>query len=165
MTQSEPRGDAGGKTDPARRRTAIITGGASGIGRALAEELARAGVHVVLADRQLELAEQVAADIRVRGGSATVAELDVRDADRFRAVVQTTVAQGNCLDYLFNNAGIGVTGEMREYESWDWDDVIEPKWWRIVWYLERLSPWLLDRSTEHLLTQIRRSLEAPRSQH
>ena len=60
-----------------RGRSAIITGGASGIGRALAEELAWAGVRVTLADRQAALAEQVAAAIRARGGSAVATELDV----------------------------------------------------------------------------------------
>ena len=106
-------------------RTAIVTGGASGIGRALAEELAGAGVHVVLADRQVELAEEVAAGIRKRGGAAVAAELDVRDADRFRALVQLTAAKMGHLDYLFNNAGIIVGGETHEFSPADWDDVID----------------------------------------
>jgi NAD(P)-dependent dehydrogenase (short-subunit alcohol dehydrogenase family) len=68
------------------------------------------GVHIVIADRQVELAEEVAADIGARGGSAVVNELDVRVADRFREVVQTIVSRMGRLDYLFNNAGIGVGG-------------------------------------------------------
>ena len=64
---------------------AVVTGAASGIGQALAEALAARGVPVTLADRQLELAEGVAAGIRERGGSASAAELDVRDAARFRS--------------------------------------------------------------------------------
>jgi NAD(P)-dependent dehydrogenase (short-subunit alcohol dehydrogenase family) len=108
-----------------RNRSAVVTGGASGIGRALAAELASSGVYVVLADRQVELAEQTAADIRARGGAAIAVELDVRDADRFREVAQMTVAQAGRLDYLFNNAGIGVAGEVREYEPADWDEVID----------------------------------------
>ncbi len=106
-------------------RCAILTGGASGIGRALAEELALRGVHVVLADRQLELAEEVATGIRERGGSARATELDVRDLERFRQVVKDTWAETGRLDYLFNNAGIGAAGEMREYEPGDWDEVID----------------------------------------
>jgi NAD(P)-dependent dehydrogenase (short-subunit alcohol dehydrogenase family) len=50
--------------------TAIITGGASGIGRAFGEELARRGSEVVLADLQIELAKEVASGIRVAGGKA-----------------------------------------------------------------------------------------------
>jgi NAD(P)-dependent dehydrogenase (short-subunit alcohol dehydrogenase family) len=106
-------------------RTAIVTGGASGIGRAIAEELARGGVHVVLADRQIELAQQVAAAIRERGGSASASELDVRDADGFRRVVQETVAESGRLDYLFNNAGIIVAGRTHGFQAADWDEVID----------------------------------------
>jgi NADP-dependent 3-hydroxy acid dehydrogenase YdfG len=106
-------------------RSAIVTGGASGIGRALAEALAATGVGVVLADRQADLAEQGAAAIAARGGSATAAELDVRDVDRFRHVVQDTVARAGRLDYLFNNAGIGLGGEAHEFGPADWDDVID----------------------------------------
>jgi NAD(P)-dependent dehydrogenase (short-subunit alcohol dehydrogenase family) len=50
--------------------TAIVTGGASGIGRALAEELAKRGCEVVLADLQIELAEEVASEINASGGKA-----------------------------------------------------------------------------------------------
>lgn len=106
-------------------RSAIVTGGASGIGRALGVELASTGVHVVLADRQEDLAEEAAAKIRTQGGGATATELDVRDSNRFHDVVQQTVERWGDLDYLFNNAGIGVGGELRDYELADWDDVID----------------------------------------
>jgi NAD(P)-dependent dehydrogenase (short-subunit alcohol dehydrogenase family) len=106
-------------------RTAIVTGAASGIGRALAEALADTGVDVVLADRQADVAERIAADIRGRGRAAGAVELDVRDAGRFREVVERTVARTGRLDFLFNNAGIGVGGEARDYDAADWDDVID----------------------------------------
>ena len=105
------------------KRSAIITGGASGIGCALAEELARAGVYVVLADRQVDLSEQVASGIRARGGVGIATELDVRDFDRFQTVVKATVAEAGRLDYLFNNAGFAVAGEIRDYDLADWEDV------------------------------------------
>jgi NAD(P)-dependent dehydrogenase (short-subunit alcohol dehydrogenase family) len=106
-------------------RTAIVTGAASGIGRALSEELARKGVHVVLADRQIELAELAAAGIRERGGSATASALDVRDADAFRSLVEETARASGRLDYLFNNAGIIVAGKAHGFEPADWDQVID----------------------------------------
>lgn len=106
-------------------RTALVTGAASGIGRALAEALAERGVRVTLADRQATLAEEVAAGIRARGGRAQAAELDVRDLARFRGVVEAAAAGAGRLDYLFNNAGIGVAAEMRDYDAADWDDVID----------------------------------------
>ena len=113
------------KEHESNTRSAIVTGGASGIGRALAEELAGAGIQVVLADRQVELAGEVAAGIREGGGTATVADLDVRDFDRFRELVQHTVSNFGRLDYLFNNAGIVVIGEARDFDLADWDEVID----------------------------------------
>lgn len=105
--------------------TAIVTGAASGIGRALALELAAGGAHVVLADRQLAAAEETARAIRGAGGSAVAAELDVRSAAAFRALVDETVARTGRLDYLFNNAGIAVSGWAAEFTAADWDDVID----------------------------------------
>jgi NADP-dependent 3-hydroxy acid dehydrogenase YdfG len=106
-------------------RTALVTGAASGIGRALAGELAGRGVAVTLADRDAAAAEEAAAGIRAGGGSAEARELDVRDAARFREIVREVEDRAGRLDYLFNNAGIGVGGETHDYDAADWDDVID----------------------------------------
>ncbi len=132
-------------------RSAIVTGGASGIGRALGEELAVAGVHVVLADRQLDLAERVASDIRARGGSATATELDVRDLDRFRKVVQVAVEECGRLDYLFNNAGIIVTGEIRDYDPADWDDVIDVNLRGVSYGIHAAYPLMIEQGFGHIV--------------
>jgi len=92
---------------------AIITGGASGIGRALGEALAQRGARVVLADRQIGLAEEVAARIRNYGGHADTEELDVTDFAATRRLVERTYQGAGRLGYLFNNAGIGIIGEAR----------------------------------------------------
>jgi NADP-dependent 3-hydroxy acid dehydrogenase YdfG len=131
--------------------TAIVTGAASGIGRGLSEELARKGIHVTLADRQVELAEEVAGGIAARGGSAHVAELDVRDLDRFRAVVKATVATGGRLDYLFNNAGIGVAGEMRDYDPADWDDVIDVNLRGVAHGVQAAYPHMAEQGFGHIV--------------
>jgi NAD(P)-dependent dehydrogenase (short-subunit alcohol dehydrogenase family) len=73
----------------------------------------------------MELAAAVVAAIESRGGTATAAELDVRDPSRFRQVVEDAAAAAGRLDYLFNNAGIVVAGEMRDYELADWEDVFD----------------------------------------
>jgi NAD(P)-dependent dehydrogenase (short-subunit alcohol dehydrogenase family) len=104
---------------------AIITGGASGIGAALGRELARQGARVILADRQLEMASQVAASINDAGGKGEAVELDVRDAIAFDAIVALTIERHGRLDYLFNNAGIAIGGEIREYRLDDWRDVVD----------------------------------------
>src|SRR5687767_6376693 len=105
-------------------KVAFVTGGASGIGAAICRELARAGADVTIADRQVALADEVAAAIRARGGRATAIELDVRDLDAFERAARATVSRAGRIDYLFNNAGIGVGGEMDAFSARDWDDVI-----------------------------------------
>ena len=107
------------------QRTAIITGGASGIGAALAEALGRRGVALWLADRQGALAEDLAARTRATGGVATAVELDVRDADAFRGVVEEVIGHAGRLDYLFNNAGIAITGEASEHSAADWTNIVD----------------------------------------
>jgi NAD(P)-dependent dehydrogenase (short-subunit alcohol dehydrogenase family) len=84
--------------------TAIITDGASGIGQAIARELAKKGCEVVLADRQFELAQKVAAGIRADGGKATAVKLDVKDHPAVEQVVRDTVVRTGRLDYMFNNS-------------------------------------------------------------
>jgi NAD(P)-dependent dehydrogenase (short-subunit alcohol dehydrogenase family) len=84
--------------------TAIITDGASGIGQAIAKELAKKGCEVVLADLQFELAQKVAAGIRAVGGKATAVKLDVTDHPAVEQVVRDTVVRTGRLDYMFNNS-------------------------------------------------------------
>ena len=105
-------------------RVAIITGGASGIGRALAEELVAHGCRVVLADINGAQAEQVAAGLRARGAAAESAPVDVRDAEAVRALVEKVGREGR-LDYLFNNAGVATFGEARDMALADWNRIID----------------------------------------
>ena len=105
--------------------TAVITGAASGIGRALAIELARRGCTVVLADRQFALAESIAAVILSNGGKAWARELDVCDYPALQVIVDEAVANTGRLDYMFNNAGIGIGGLVEDYELEDWNTTID----------------------------------------
>jgi NAD(P)-dependent dehydrogenase (short-subunit alcohol dehydrogenase family) len=103
---------------------AIITGGASGIGRALGEVLAKRRCHVVLADLDGADAEAVAARLRAQGGSASARQIDVSDAAAMFALVQDTMQSHGRLDYFFNNAGIGVAGEVADYTIESWERII-----------------------------------------
>src|SRR5262249_36545078 len=89
---------------------AMVTGGASGIGRAFSVALATKGATVIIADRQVDLAEEVAAQICSSGGTATAAALDVTDFSTVEYLVQKCARDCGRLDYQFNNAGIGIGG-------------------------------------------------------
>lgn len=106
-------------------RVAIVTGAASGIGRALGEELARRGAIVFLGDVQLRLVQTVAEAIRESGGRAEAVELDVTDAAAVRALVDRGFREHGRLDYMFNNAGIAVLGEFRDQSLEDLTRVLD----------------------------------------
>lgn len=87
-------------------RTIIVTGGASGIGAALASGFAREGANVVIADLNLDAAEALASEIATSGGSATAVRVDVTDREAVRAGIAHAVERHGRLDAYFNNAGM-----------------------------------------------------------
>lgn len=87
-------------------KTAIITGGASGMGRAEAEAFAKEGANVVIADLNQEAAEEAAEAIRSAGGKALAVKTDVTNEQDLRNLVETTIAEHGQIDVLVNNAGI-----------------------------------------------------------
>ena len=104
----------------------IITGAASGIGRALALELGRRGATVVASDRDFTGVQTVAGAINAAGaGRAEAVALDVTDAAAVAAVIEHTRAVYGRLDIMFNNAGIAVTGDMRDLTLEHWRRVID----------------------------------------
>ncbi len=130
---------------------AIITGGASGIGRALSEALGRRGASVVLADRQVTLAQEVADDIQERGGQASAVELDVTDFAAVDQFVQATVQAQGRLDYMFNNAGIAIGGEVRVCQIEDWDSVLNVNLHGVVNGVQAAYPIMLSRGYGHIV--------------
>lgn len=95
-------------------RVAIVTGGASGIGRGLCEELGRLGAVVIVADLDDHGAQLVASTITTACGRASSAHLDVSRAEQVQKLVEVVAAEHRRLDYMFNNAGIGFWGEVRD---------------------------------------------------
>lgn len=99
-------------------KVALVTGAASGIGRACAEVLAREGAVVVLTD--LQAGEEVAAGIRAKGGKASFHRHDVTDEARWNAIVAETAKAHGRLDVLVNNAGIAVAGLVTDLTLDQW---------------------------------------------
>jgi NAD(P)-dependent dehydrogenase (short-subunit alcohol dehydrogenase family) len=98
-------------------RTAIVTGAASGLGRALAQELARRGAWVYLVDRQEAPCHAAVQAIVGTGGQATAVPLDVTQRQAMDQLIERCVAERGALDYMVNNAGIGLMGELRDLDA------------------------------------------------
>jgi len=88
-------------------KIAVVTGGAQGIGKAVAETLARCGADVVVADLQMEKAKATAQEIADGTGNRAVAiQVDVADSESAKAMIDATIAEFERVDILVNNAGI-----------------------------------------------------------
>jgi len=94
-------------------RTAFITGASSGIGAALARNLAARGVHVILTARRLKLLKKIAMEIHSSGGKATAVRLDVAKADAAAKAIAALDRKFGGIDLVIANAGVGVRTEAR----------------------------------------------------
>jgi NAD(P)-dependent dehydrogenase (short-subunit alcohol dehydrogenase family) len=101
-------------------KIAIISGGASGIGRGCAERLAEEGAIVVVTDVQQELGEATVQNIVAKGGKASFLRHDVTDESDWEAVIKQVVADHGGLDVLVNNAGIGINSSIVDMSLSDW---------------------------------------------
>jgi 3-oxoacyl-[acyl-carrier protein] reductase len=99
-------------------KSAIVTGGASGIGRAIALELGELGANVVVADTAIDSAEEVARQIESAGGRAIAVETDVTSREQVERIARRAVEEFGRIDILINNAGImGRAGIMEMNEA------------------------------------------------
>src|SRR5687767_10551582 len=106
-------------------KAALVTGGGSGIGAAVARQLGAAGAKVLVADRNLEGAEDVAASINAAGGTAVAHEVDVADAIEVEAMVDAALRAFGGLHLAVNNAGIGgPSAPTADYPLDGWHNVI-----------------------------------------
>ncbi len=106
--------------DRVKGKVALVTGGASGIGRGCAEKLASEGAFVVVTDIQDALGAEVVAGIKAAGGKAEYVHHDVTQEDVWADVVAGIKDRHGRLDFLVNNAGIGIGGSILEMTLSDW---------------------------------------------
>jgi len=130
---------------------AIVTGAASGIGRALAQALARRGAFVIMADIQTELLEDAVLSITQAGHKAEAVTLDVTDFQAVKGLVENTASRHGRLDYIFNNAGIVVGGEVRDVSIDDWRDVLDVNLFGVVNGVAAAYPLMVEQGHGHII--------------
>jgi NAD(P)-dependent dehydrogenase (short-subunit alcohol dehydrogenase family) len=133
-------------------RVAIVTGGASGIGRALGAALVRRGDQVVLADVEGAAASEVAQQLTALGpGAASAAAVDVRDAAAVAALVTDTAGRHGRLDLMVNNAGLGIGGPVEELAPAHWDRAIDVNLRGVVHGVHAAYPVMLRQGHGHIV--------------
>lgn len=121
---------------------AVVTGGASGIGRGIAEELLARGARVVIADINAEALAQTAAEIGALG-----VPTDVTSADSVQALADATVAEHGRVDIVVNNAGVGPTALVQDLTLADWRWMIDVNLWGVIHGVHSFLPLLIGNET------------------
>jgi len=131
---------------------ALITGGGSGIGAALSRALAARGARVIVVDRDRDTAAETARAIEGSGGRAEPAVADVRNADEVARVVGGAWQTYGRLDYLFNNAGIGVGGEVLQNSVDDWRYIVDVNLMGVVHGIHAAYPRMVEQGFGHIVS-------------
>ncbi len=125
-------------------KTAIITGGGSGIGRAFCEQLAREGFEVAVVDRNLPAAEETVALITTNGGQAFAIAADVSQPDDWRRLHAALRERWTTLDLLVNNAGILLGGELSACDLDACRKLIDINLFGVLAGCHTFTPWLIE---------------------
>ena len=143
-------------------RTAVVTGGASGIGRAMAERFAAEGMRVVVADIDAPALDGTVADLRAAGHEAVGVRTDVAKASDIRALADAALDAFGAVHLVCNNAGVVVGGRVDELTDDEWRWVIDVDLWSAIHGARVFLP-LLERQGEgHLIaTSSTSGLSAP----
>jgi NAD(P)-dependent dehydrogenase (short-subunit alcohol dehydrogenase family) len=126
----------------------LITGAASGIGLAVSKAVTQRGAAVWMTDIDAEGVEKAAAAV---GGKARAVALDVRDAEAVRATVGRVVDEHGRIDYLFNNAGIGLGGEAHELTNAHYDRIIDINIRGVVHGINAAYPVMVKQRSGHIV--------------
>ena len=105
-------------------KVVVVTGAASGIGKAIAEKYASEGAKIVIADLNLDAANATAAEIKGAGGQAMGVAMNVTNEDEVNAGIATTMKAYGRIDILVSNAGIQIVHPLEEFSYADWKKML-----------------------------------------
>ena len=132
-------------------KSAVITGAANGIGRAIAQRFAQEGARLVMVDIQAEALDRVVAEIAAAGGTAHPVVGDVTEEAPATAAVQTAIERFGRLDILVNNVGGGRNGRIWEISPEDWDYVMRLNLRSVFLCTRAAAPHMIERRAGRII--------------
>lgn len=123
---------------------AIVTGASSGIGKAIAIELALKGAFVVLASRKIDLLAEVESEIKKAGGNAISISTDVTDEYQCKELIDNTIKQFGKLNILVNNAGVSMRASFRDVELSVLKQLMDTNFWGAIYCTKYALPHILE---------------------
>lgn len=129
-------------------KVAVVTGGASGIGRALAEKSAQEGMKVVLADVEASALKQAEEEMRAGGADVLAVRTDVSKAEDVEALAQKAFDTYGAVHLLFNNAGVGGGTTVWESSLADWQWILGVNLWGVIHGVHSFVPRMLAQGSE-----------------
>ena len=133
-------------------RVAVVTGAASGIGKALALGFAGEGANVVLADIEEEPLRAAEAEVAAHGVEALGVITDVTDTDSVGALAQATIDRFGAVHMVCNNAGVGGGGLIRNQQLVDWKWVVDVCLWGVIHGVHHFLPHLIEAEESHVMS-------------
>jgi len=131
--------------------TALLTGAASGIGKATAIELAARGVDMFLADINEEGLEDVRKEIEAIGRRCLTMRVDVSDKLQVKNMIEAAVGKLGHIDILVNGAGVTLIGEASDYGMEDWEWIVRINLWGSIYSVHHALPHMIGRKSGHIV--------------
>lgn len=132
-------------------KVVLVTGGASGLGEGLCEELSRRGAKVILTDINAEAARSLAKRFQEAGGNVTDASLDVTNPQNVAEVINTIVHSHGRIDYVFNNAGVGAFGKFHEFDFSTWQRTVNINLLGVVYVMDAAYKQMMHQRSGHIV--------------
>jgi NAD(P)-dependent dehydrogenase (short-subunit alcohol dehydrogenase family) len=132
-------------------KVAVITGGASGIGNALARRFASEGAHVVIGDIEADALERATKELRESGAEVEAVVTDVTDPAQMQALADAAVARFDGVHVFCNNAGVGAGGLSWEMPLSTWEWVIGVNLWGVIHGVRSFVPLLIQQPEGHIV--------------
>ena len=129
-------------------KVAVVTGAASGIGRAMAGRFAAEGMKVVLADLEEDALKRTERELKAAGAAVTAKRTDVSRSEDVEALARFTVDTFGAVHVLCNNAGVGVGGVTWQNTLKDWEWVLGVNLWGVIHGIRAFVPVMLEQGDE-----------------